>query len=186
MNLAPRPKKCRNPDCRQWFTPYNSTQKACGPKCALVVGRADKRRKMREKASQKREQVKTTKELLSEAQKEFNAYIRERDRDEPCISCGRWHQGQWHASHYRSVGGCSSLRFDEANVHKACSVCNAHLSGNIVEYRLALLDKIGEAELERLETAPKHQRWTREEALEIKQKYADLTRRMRRERGKGA
>lgn len=77
----------------------------------------------------------------------FNQFIRLRDKDLPCISCGRYHQEQWHAGHYRSVGACPELRFDEMNVHKQCSVCNNYKSGNLTEYRLNLIRKIGEKKL---------------------------------------
>ncbi|HDL2201950.1 TPA: recombination protein NinG, partial [Mannheimia haemolytica] len=78
----------------------------------------------------------------------FNKFIRLRDKDLPCISCGRHHQGQWHAGHYKTVGGNPELRFNEDNVHRQCSVCNNHLHGNIVNYRVNLIEKIG---LERVE-----------------------------------
>lgn len=98
---------------------------------------------------------------MKKAQIAFNAYIRARDAGKPCISCDRADDGlhQRHASHYRSVGACSSLRFDEANVHASCSICNNHLSGNIVGYRPRLIQKIGISEVERIESAPKTKRW---------------------------
>lgn len=37
------------------------------------------------------------------------------------------------------------------NVHKQCSVCNNYKSGNLTEYRLNLIRKIGEEEVERLD-----------------------------------
>ncbi|TCK68080.1 NinG protein, partial [Lonepinella koalarum] len=40
------------------------------------------------------------------------------------------------------------LRFNEDNCHKQCQPCNTHLSGNITEYRINLVQKIG---LERVE-----------------------------------
>lgn len=80
---------------------------------------------------------------MREAQKAFNAFIRKRDEKEPCISCGRHHQGQYHAGHYKTTKARPDIRFNEDNCHKQCSVCNNHLSGNIGEYTPNLINKIG-------------------------------------------
>ncbi|STY61393.1 Bacteriophage Lambda NinG protein [Mannheimia haemolytica] len=48
----------------------------------------------------------------------------------------------------KTVGGNPELRFNEDNVNRQCSVCNNHKSGNIVNYRINLIEKIG---LERVE-----------------------------------
>ncbi|HDL5482293.1 TPA: recombination protein NinG, partial [Mannheimia haemolytica] len=94
------------------------------------------------------EKLKSRSAWLKDLQNIFNKFIRLRDKDLPCISCGRHHQGQWHAGHYKTVGGNPELRFNEDNVHRQCSVCNNHLHGNIVNYRVNLIEKIG---LERVE-----------------------------------
>ena len=75
----------------------------------------------------------------------MNRYVRLRDAGAGCISChlpATW-GGQWHASHFRSVGAASAVRFNLWNIHKACSPCNAHKGGNIHEYRPRLIAKIG-------------------------------------------
>lgn len=87
---------------------------------------------------------------LKEAQKAFNAFIRKRDDKDPCISCGRHHQGQYHAGHYKTTKARSDIRFNEDNCHKQCSVCNNHLSGNIDEYKPNLIKKIGEERFNKL------------------------------------
>ena len=38
-------------------------------------------------------------------------------------------------------GAMPSLRFNTHNVHKQCSACNNHLSGNMIEYRINLIAK---------------------------------------------
>jgi hypothetical protein len=114
---------------------------------------------------QNRQKLKELKESklsywMPKAQTVVNKYVRLRDKDEGCISCetpSTW-QGQWHASHYRSVGSAPHLRFDERNVHKSCSVCNNHLSGNQINYRIRLVQKFGIEFVESLEAdqQPKH------------------------------
>ena len=128
-------------------------------KCAIAFSKrkAEEKRKKLEKADrleasrrmrERKEKLKSRSDWLKDLQRVFNEFIRLRDVDLPCISCGRYHEGQYHAGHYRSVGACPELRFNEDNVHKQCSACNSHLSGNILEYRLGLIEKIG---LERVE-----------------------------------
>jgi len=81
---------------------------------------------------------------FKQAQSAFNAFVRERDKLLPCISCQRHHTGQYHAGHYKSTGARSDIRFNEDNCHKQCAPCNNHLSGNIGEYLPNLIKKIGQ------------------------------------------
>jgi hypothetical protein len=120
----------------------------------------------------KAQELKPLRQLLGEAQGAFNAFIRERDSSLPCISCGRFHEGQWHAGHYLSTSARPALRFDESNVHRQCQPCNAHLSGNLAAYRLALVHRIGAGELSRLENTTAPRKWTREELTAIKTIYS--------------
>jgi hypothetical protein len=118
-----------------------------------------------------KERVKTRGERLREAQSAFNAFVRERDKSEPCISCQRHHQGQYHAGHYRTVGAAAHLRFDEANCHKQCAPCNNHLSGNLIAYRVNLVQKIGLQAVEALETNNATVKWSVEYINDIKATY---------------
>ena len=156
-NKLPKQHKCK--ECSEYYTKFRSTQQVCSVKCAMAMGKrkAEEKRKKLEKADrleasrrmrERKEKLKSRSDWLKDLQRVFNEFIRLRDADLPCISCGRYHQGQWHAGHYRSVGACPELRFNEDNAHKQCSACNSHLSGNILEYRLGLIEKIG---LERVE-----------------------------------
>jgi len=179
-------RKCRH--CKTELPPAKQCASAyqrggfCDVECMASHGIAKAKHtqeKARKKATQaRREKIKTLSDHLREAQQAFNAWIRERDRDEPCISCQRYHSGQYHAGHYRSVGACSSLRFDPSNLAKQCQPCNAHLSGNVIEYRKNLLIKLGAAELERIETDDPMRKWTIDEAKAIKKKYRQALREM--------
>ena len=130
---------------------------------------ADKIHKEKKKAIKENDKSLLTKK----AQEAFNAYIRLRDVSLPCISCGRFHTGQYHAGHYKSVGACRELRFDEDNCHKQCAPCNNHLSGNIVNYRPRLIDKIGIERVERLEQYNQPKKYTCEELREIAAIYKE-------------
>lgn len=119
----------------------------------------------------KKEALKSRREWLNEAQLVFNAFIRERDKDLACVSCGRFHQGQWHAGHFYSVAARSNLRFTEDNVHKQCQPCNTEKSGNALEYRVRLIQRIGAARVEALEVATEVVKWSIEDAKRIKAEY---------------
>ena len=173
--------------CRAEFQPVKPLQKVCGYACALTLAAAD--RAKAEKCAIVKDR-KATKEALGrrksratwarEAQAAFNAFIRLRDADLPCISCGRFHQGQWHAGHYRSVGAAPELRFDVLNVHKQCAPCNTHLSGNITKYRAGLIDRMGVHVVEYLEGPHRLIGFDIDDFKEIKRFYASKARELRK------
>ena len=154
-------------------------QKVCCGACAIAFavserGKAEKVAKVKERKADavKRESLKSLSDLAREAQTAVNSFIRLRDADEPCISCGRYHQGQWHAGHYLSRGARPELRFNELNIHKQCSPCNTHLSGNAVLYRAGLIEKIGIKAVEWLEGPHPLNHFTRDDLKHIKATYA--------------
>lgn len=166
---GPRQRKCKV--CRSLFVPRSITHKACGEECAVVV--AEEARKAAERKADRVRKValKTRQQWLREAQTAFNSFIRVRDHDQPCISCGRFHDGSYDSGHYRSVGAQPALRFDETNVHKQCVPCNQHKGGNIVEYRIRLIQKIGREAVELLEIEHAPTKYTIEDAQRIKAVY---------------
>lgn len=179
----PRPKKCRNDECRAAFVPARPMQIACSPSCALAVTRQKQARERkaiqqleRREIRAARERLKSRAEHMREAQAAFNAYIRARDSGQPCISCGRHHEGQYHAGHYLSVGARPELRFNEDNVHKQCAPCNNHKSGDIVNYRINLVLKLGAERVEWLEGPHEPLRLSIEDLKTIKAKYRALVR----------
>lgn len=168
--------------CREPFTKRSMTHKTCSAACAEKYGR-EKARQLAEKQKRKeakedrikRENLKSRQDWLREAQSAVNQFIRLRDDHLPCISCGRHHQGQYHAGHYISRGANPSLRFDTDNIHKQCAPCNTHLSGNQVNYRIGLIQKIGIERVERLESFKEVQKWTIEEIKVIKKTYQQMS-----------
>lgn len=169
-------KKCKNKSCGVKFTPFNSMQKACSPKCALNMVQEKKAKDEKKQANADRKKLRESDRSwwLKEAQKAFNKWVRQRDELEPCISCGRHHRGQYHAGHYRTVGANPELRFEPLNCHKQCSACNNHKSGNVVEYRINLVSKIGEKDLLWLEGPHEPKHYTIPDLREIRDKYKAL------------
>ena len=82
--------------------------------------------------------------LLKKAQIVFNRFIRERDKDKGCISCG---SQVTEAGHYYSQGHHSALRFNEVNVNGQCTRCNCFLHGNLIQYRNGLISRYSEVEI---------------------------------------
>ena len=175
--------------CRAWFHPKYDNIEWCCPEHGLELSqrrrqkaaekalaklkkeRQQKEREAKDKLKIRKLAVKPLSYFAKQAQTAFNAYIRERDKDLPCISCGRHHTGQYHAGHYRTTKAMPELRFDEDNVHKQCSACNNHLSGNIENYRPALIEKIGQERFDRLIGAHELPKWKREDYERIRDEY---------------
>ena len=155
----------------------------CCHSCAIDFAR-EKSRKLasRKAAAQHRERKMEVKPLsywMKRAQAAFNAWVRERDAGQPCISCGRHHQGQYHAGHYRPAGSNPELRFEPDNCHLQCAPCNSHLSGNLTAYRPALIAKIGLARVEWLEGKHKPKRYRKEDYQAIEAEYKEKLKALR-------
>ena len=191
------PKKTKQRKCRcgcgQTFTPRNSLQVAATPECALKLAR--KKREAGERQAAKvarkatreaKEKLKTRADWMREAQAAVNAYVRERDKDLPCISCGRFHEGQWHAGHYLSRGAHPELALDPRNIYRQCAPCNTHLSGNQVKFRLGLIARVGTELVEWLEGPHEAKRYAVEEIKAIRDKYRAELRALQKQAGTGS
>ncbi|SEE39329.1 Bacteriophage Lambda NinG protein [Pseudomonas coleopterorum] len=182
----PRPKKCKVATCRASFVPTKSFQIWCSPDCAVVIVRAKQAAERKSFEQRERREIKVRKEKLKsradhlkETQTVFNEWIRLRDAGLPCVSCGRHHEGQYHAGHYRTVAASPELRFEPLNVHKQCAPCNNHKSGDIVNYRINLMHRIGAERVDWIEGPHEPQRYTIEQLKEIKAHYRALIRELK-------
>jgi len=150
-------KKCRI--CKGIFSAKNSTQVVCCMQCAIKLADQKKQNQIRQDQKKWNAEKKIIKEKLltpsdrrNNLQKIFNEWIRLRDKDFPCISCGRDMKGKKaHAGHFYSVGRFPELRFDPDNCHVQCEWCNVFLHGNGALYRLNLVDRIGKKRLDLLD-----------------------------------
>lgn len=118
-------------------------------------------------------------DYMAEAQKSFNLYIRLRDRFNgmACVSSGRildWSGNQVDAGHYRSVGSAPHLRFNEWNCHAQSKRDNRWGSGNAVDYRLGLIERIGLEMVEAIEADNVSRKYTVDELIEIRDSYRQL------------
>jgi hypothetical protein len=185
--MALKQKTCKA--CRQKFVPSRPMQTACTPACAIAIAERKRAKqaqqeasKSRKEARQRLEAVKSRADWLRDAQAAVNRYVRLRDRDKGCISCDRpatW-GGQWHASHFRSVGAASALRFNLWNIHKACSICNHYLSGNLSAYRPRLVALIGQDRVDWLDSQNQVVRYDVEYLKKIKRVFGKRANRIER------
>jgi len=184
----PRLKKCRAPDCVTEFEPKRIGQKTCSVKCAIAFMRVEQAEKnlrvIRAERQVWRAKNKPVSKLIAEAQKEFNRWILARDWNQGCISCdvGPGYDGQFSAGHYRTTAAAAHLRFNEDNTWRQCGQCNHHKSGNVVEYRIRLVAKIGRERVEALENDNRTVKWSRDELVEIRRKYLALWKEARAKR----
>lgn len=164
-NKEPICKKCKQP-----FVRYTTIQNKC-VKCALEEVRKGKDKAHRKELREGRERLKTKSDWLREAQRAFNAYIRARDKSiGVCISCQNPCKKS-NAGHYRSVGSCPELRFEEKNCHLQCEHCNTYLSGNNINYRINLVRRLGVESVEWLEGPHEPKHYTIDDIKEIRAKY---------------
>jgi hypothetical protein len=186
----PKTRRCKVKDCRAQFVPDKPFVEWCSPEHGAIIAQvklakakaaqsaAAKRAKKAERAKDRitAEALKTLPELLREAQREFNRFIRFRDRlgGFPCISSGRaldWSGNATDAGHYRSVGAAGHLRFNEDNVHAQSKHDNQYKAGNVVEYRINLIARIGLDRVEALENNNAVHKWTKDEVRAIRDTY---------------
>ena len=141
-----------------------------------LIDKASKKAKMvsaqtynKEKKERKWELMSTV-QRINKAKQVFQKWIRKRDKDDPCISCGTVSSDLWDGGHYLKAEIYTGVIFNEINVHKQCRKCNRFLGGNEAQYRIALCLKYGEskvAELEKLANETRQYRWSSEELKKI-------------------
>lgn len=182
-------KRTRCAHCKGKFTPERQSQ-IVHPECAADYVVAQREKEERAKAKQERmaakvekaeirkrkEAIKTRSDYIKEAQAAFNAYVRERDKDKPCICCGLPLSagdvgGAYDCGHYRSVGSAPHLRFHEHNAHAQRKQCNRWGAGRAVDYRLGLIARLGLEVVEALEADQEPRKWSIQNLIEIRDTY---------------
>lgn len=167
--------------CKEPFIKRSAWQKVCANStdCAITYAKDKVKKIERKEVRARKEALKTRSDYMKDAQKSFNAYIRARDADKPCISCGvdlkrEAIGGGYDCGHYRSVGSAPHLRFDPDNAHGQCKKCNRYLSGNAVEYRRGLFTRLGQQRLDLLEADQCIRKYTIEGLKAIVSDYKKL------------
>ena len=151
---------------KERFSPFNALQKFClKNECIKAMIEIQKEKEWLKKKKKLVENLKTANDYLKIAQQVFNKFIRQRDNGLNCISCEN-------AGHYYSQGGHSNVRFNEDNAHLQCEHCNTYLSGNLLNYQVAIEKRIGAERLMNLQAiAHDTKKWTKEELKELIEFY---------------
>jgi len=171
-------KKCRN--CKQPFEPrFNTLEKYCwNPDCKSIEAMQklkDHKKKEKQKLRDKKNNLLSHAEWIKKAQKSFNAFIRERDKNKKCISCQKPLGEKFDAGHFWNKHAHGSVRFDENNVHGQCVYCNQHLHANLNNYTMNLEKLIGADEFIILrEKAYETKKWSIDELKRITEYYKKM------------
>ncbi|ELI8334418.1 TPA: recombination protein NinG [Yersinia enterocolitica] len=187
INKLPSHRNCKV--CKTRFKPETVYQWWCNEEHRIeyaVLVMKDKRsrdqaselKRRREKEREEKKELKVRKinakpktYWIKQAQQAVNAFVRARDSSLPCVSCGTHSAAQWDAGHYRTTAAAPQFRFDPRQIHKQCSVCNQHKSGNIVPYRVELIKRIGIETVEAIENNHERRSYTVEELKGIRDYY---------------
>lgn len=208
--MAKQPRR-RCKICREWFHPRSFNEWWCSPEHGAVFGiqERDKQRQkdIQQAEVQRKEQtqaerrslkirklaVKPTSYFKAQAQQTFNEFIRTRDHDQPCISCGETnppdlHGGQWDCGHFKTVGGFPELRFVELNAYRQCKSCNAGSAKHGAKaktvgekYEANLIEKIGQEAVDWLNGPHEMTRYRREDYIRIRDEYRAKTRALKKQ-----
>lgn len=116
----------------------------------------------------------TIPKLKAKLQLVFNAYIRERDKGKPCVSCGQFKELQ--AGHFYSVRMYDGLRFNEDNCHGECAGCNGFDDMHLLGYHENIQTRIGQERFQKLcDDAHRYRmygyKWSRAELLDLIEEY---------------
>jgi len=172
-------KVCKEPFERK----YSSTQQVCSIKCGIQRARDDGdniarrainlQQKAQRAAHRKRKEALRPKSYyVKQAQAAFNAYIRKRDEGSVCISCQKPPK-KINCGHYKTTKARPDIRFHQFNGNIQCEHCNTWKSGAIDLYRPNLIKKIGEKNVEWLESEQPMQNLTQDDLIEIKEYYKE-------------
>ena len=162
--------------CKGEFVRRSMTHKVCSLECAAEYAKRQRVKKERKEIRARKAAIKPRSAWLKDAQAAFNAFVRYRDKDKPCICCGKPLTleavgGGYDCGHYRSTGSAPHLRFDERNAHAQRKVCNRYGAGRAVDYRIGLVARIGWAAVEALEADNQARKYSVEDLKKIRDFY---------------
>jgi len=172
MSAKVKQKRCK--ECNKLFTPFNSLQKVCDFKCAIVFSKKKKANdiKLIDGLIADKKQERKLQSHLNITKTLVHRYIRERDKGKPCISCGAPYKDDFDAGHFYPAGKFTALKFDTDNIHGQCIQCNRYKEGEFEMYSLSLPNRIGIQRynelVKRADLSIKSvKKWNREELKEI-------------------
>ena len=114
-------------------------------------------RKDRATTKQRKKELMTRTEWYNKLQTLVNQYVKYRDRNEPCCTCGTTNPNiKYDAGHFFTRAARPDIRFELTNIHIQCSMkCNQHGSGMRAEYTQFIIKRYGADHLAWLESEGK-------------------------------
>lgn len=165
--------KCKH--CRQQFEPERKGQKACSIECAQAIVQSERDKAFRRETARRKRELRESdsRYWAGKARAACHSFVRL--RDSRCISCDKELTGKYDAGHYFNSNDYPALRYDERNIHAQCPRCNSAKmkGGNLLEYRMGLTERYGEAFVQELEALSRSasKKWTIPELKQIEQYY---------------
>lgn len=149
MNTKIKPRRCKNPECEEVFTPvYSTVQPVCSPKCAIAYNKVMQKKKAakewRKEKKVLREKLETKSDVEKKLQTQINKIIRLLDKGHECISSGRPLGKNYDAGHLFTTNAHPTLRFHLFNIFAQSVHDNQHKSGNELQYFLRLKEVFSE------------------------------------------
>lgn len=141
-----------------------------------VLSPIKKKREETERFKKEYTERKSLPALLNSVRDVCHAYIRERDKWKPCISCGCEWKDDFDAGHFYSAAKFSNLKFDEDNLGGQCVQCNRYNYGNIENYRIGLINRYGKEFVDKIDQKaamydPSKFKWDRDELISLRTYY---------------
>ena len=165
-------------------------------RAAIAVKKIKQEKKSHSAAKRKLKDEDRSFQLKKTQDRYFNPYIRLRDRDLPCVSCGRSDGeidysgvgGKWDCGHYKTRGAFPELRFDERNAAKQCKKCNGgsgkySRKGRSVKegFDIGMLERYGQERLDWLNGPHEAKRYTIANLKTLQRWFKRKTKRMENE-----
>ncbi|OWO87208.1 NinG family protein [Photorhabdus luminescens] len=204
----PARRKCKI--CGAWLIPKFEHQYYCSPECGEKLSQQlyNRDREKAERTLKKKQQQELTEQkdklkarklavkplsyFKNQAQQAFNEFIRLRDHEQPCISCGETNPpdlfgGQWDCGHFLSVGAHPELRFEEKNAYKQCKSCNggsgkfSHKNKTVSQqYEETLIEKFGQELIDWLRGPHEMTNYRKEDFIRIRDEYRAKVRNLKK------
>ncbi len=96
-----------------------------------------------EKLQQEKKEKTKLQLALNNTKTIIHAFVRNRDQNKSCISCGCVWNKDFQAGHFYPAGSFETLKFNLQNIHGQCVQCNLFKEGNFENYSLNLPERIG-------------------------------------------
>jgi len=138
----------------------------------------EKNKKDLDQARKEKKDKQTLQYLKTNVTAICHQYIRERDKELPCISCGAKWNKNFQAGHFKKAELYSNLKYHENNINGQCRVCNLRKDGNEAGYRIGLKNRKGQEILDELDQLAADYKkdsfkWDREELKKIREFYKE-------------